>query len=62
MKGLHQFMFDKNLSLALRFDRNSPGIQAVSVKTTQGDAVSYKLLNLPHYLAWKLGEDGFLNR
>lgn len=61
MKSLHQFMFDKNLPLALRFDRNPPGIQAMSVKTTQGDAVNYILLNLPHYLAWKLGEDGFLN-
>lgn len=56
MKSLHQFMYDKKLSLALRFDRNPPGMQAMRVKTTQGDAVEYTLLNLPHYLAWKLGK------
>ncbi len=54
MKSLHQFMFDKGLSRAVRFDENPPSRQFVNVKTTQGDAVRYELVNLPHYLAWRL--------
>lgn len=53
MKSLHQFMFDKRLRLALRLDENPPSRMQVAVKTTQGDAVSYELLSLPIYLAWR---------
>jgi len=49
MKSLHQFMHDKSLPLALRLDRNPPSLQAMEVSTTQSQAVSYSLLNLPHY-------------
>jgi hypothetical protein len=28
----------------------------VSVRTTQGDAVRYRLLGLPIYLAWRAGD------
>lgn len=54
MKGLHQFMFEKRLALAVRIDANSPSVQEMDVRTTQGDPVRYRLLNLPHYLAWRL--------
>lgn len=51
MKSLHQFMFDKKLDLAVRFDRNPPSQRYVDVKTTQGNPVRYRLLNLPAYYA-----------
>jgi hypothetical protein len=54
MKSLHQFMFDKRLDLAVRLDTNPPSLQPMDVRTTQGDAVKYQLVNLPHYLAWDL--------
>ena len=54
MKSLHQFMFDKHLSLAVRCDSNPPSVMDVSVKTTQGDPVSYKLVSVPLYLLWNL--------
>jgi len=56
MKSLHQFMFDKQLDLAVRFDRNPPSLSEVSVKTTQGDSVMYRLVSLPLYLTWRLPE------
>jgi predicted AAA+ superfamily ATPase len=56
MKSLHQFMFDKHLSLALRIDENPPSLMHVVVKTTQGDAVRYRLLGLPVYLAGRAAE------
>lgn len=56
MKSLHQFMHDKGLPLALRLDRNPPSLQAMDVSTTQGQAVRYSLLNLPHYLCAFLGK------
>lgn len=54
MKSLHQFMYDKRLDLAVRCDANMPSVQDMDVKTTQGDAVSYTLVSLPHYLLWNL--------
>lgn len=51
MKSLHQFMYDKQLTLAVRFDRNSHSVSAIDVKTTLGDEVSYTLLSIPFYLA-----------
>jgi predicted AAA+ superfamily ATPase len=56
MKSLHQFMFDKELTLAVRLDTNPPSLQHMAVKTTKGQPVRYRLLNLPHYLAWRVGE------
>jgi hypothetical protein len=42
------------LPLAVRVDRNPPSLQKMQVKTTLGDPVEYQLLNLPHYLAWRI--------
>ncbi len=50
MKSLHQFMADKNLDLAVRFNANLPSTEKINVKTTQGDPVSYILLSVPLYL------------
>lgn len=58
MKSLHQFMFDKKLSLAVRLDSNPGSRQDVRVKTTQGDAVAYTLISLPIYLAERVWEVG----
>jgi uncharacterized protein len=54
MKSLHQFMFDKQLGLALRCDANPPSEMRVAVKTTQGDSVDYRLVSVPLYLLWNL--------
>ena len=56
MKSLHQFVHDRELDLAVRVDANPPSLQDVSVKTTQGHAVRYRLLNLPPYLLWRCAE------
>ena len=56
MKSLHQFMFDKGLYLAVRLDANPPSLLDVDLKTTKSDPVRYRLLSLPHYLTWRLGE------
>jgi len=56
MKSLHQFMFDKRLSLALRLDENPPSVMKMDVKTTQGDRVRYRLVGLPIYLAFRAVE------
>lgn len=55
MKSLHQFMFEKRLPLTIRADRNPPAVQDVSVKTTQGQPVAYRLISVPGYLLWNLG-------
>jgi uncharacterized protein len=54
MKSLHQFMADKNLDLAVRFNANLPSIEKINVKTTQGDPISYILLSIPLYLAQRI--------
>ncbi len=56
MKSLHQFMFDKGLDLAVRLDANPPSLQLIDLATTKGQKVSYRLLNLPHYLSWRIEE------
>jgi hypothetical protein len=56
MKSLHQFLFEKGLDLAVRCDANPPSVQDVSVKTTQGHPVRYRLVSLPLYLLWNLRE------
>jgi hypothetical protein len=54
MKSLHQFMFERHLPLAVRADANPPSVMNVEVKTTQGNAVSYRLISVPVYLLWNL--------
>jgi hypothetical protein len=54
MKSLHQFMVDKKLDLAVRLDANAPSVQDLDVKTTQGDHARYRLVSLPHHIAWNL--------
>ena len=54
MKSLHQFMADKNLDLAVRFNSNLPTTEKINVKTTQGDSISYTLLSIPLYLAQQI--------
>jgi predicted AAA+ superfamily ATPase len=51
MKSLHQFMFDKQLSQAVRLDVNNFSSVPLDVKTTQGDQVQYTLHCMPIYLA-----------
>jgi len=55
MKSLHQFMFDKKLALAIRFDQNPPAQFDLSTKTTQADPVQYRLYSLPLYYVEMLG-------
>jgi len=50
LKSLHQFMHDKGLELAVRCDANPPSLQTLEIKTTQGDAVRYRLATLPNFL------------
>jgi hypothetical protein len=54
MKSLHQFMADKHLSLAVRFNSNLPSKERMDVKTTQGIPISYTLLSIPLYLAQRI--------
>jgi Holliday junction resolvase-like predicted endonuclease len=48
MKSLHQFMAEKNLNLAVRFDSNQPSFEEMNVKTTLGQPARFRLLSLPH--------------
>ena len=54
MKSLHQFVFDRQLALAVRCDANPPSSMEVNVKTTRGDQVRYRLISIPLYLLWNL--------
>lgn len=56
MKSLHQFMADKGLDLAVRFNANLPSVEKIDVKTTKGDSVSYTLLSVPLYLAQQIND------
>ena len=56
MKSLHQFMAEKNLDLAIRFNMNVPSVEEVSVKTTLGKPVTYRLISIPVYLAEHVAE------
>ena len=51
MKSLHQFMAEKNLDFAVRFNTNLPSVEKIRVKTTLGKPVAYRLLSIPVYLA-----------
>jgi len=56
MKSLHQFMAEKRLNFAVRFNINRPSVENIRVKTTLGKPVSYRLLSLPLYLAERLAD------
>lgn len=55
MKSLHQFMAEKKLSLAVRFNTNKATIEDMDVTTTTGQPVKYRLLSLPLYLTERTG-------
>jgi uncharacterized protein len=55
LKSLHQFIAEKKLSLAVRFNTNPPSIEEVRVKTTIGQPVKYRMLSIPLYLAEQIG-------
>jgi predicted AAA+ superfamily ATPase len=53
LKSLQQFVTQKKISLAVRFDLNLPGMQDIShrISTAKGiESANYKLLSLPLYL------------
>ena len=60
MKSLHQFVAEKNVDLAVRFDANPPSLQTVEVGIPSGrrgggdERVRYRLLSLPLYLVERL--------
>ncbi len=54
MKSMHQFMFERSLSLAVRVDANPPSVMDLDLKTTQGHGVRYRLVGIPIYLVWNL--------
>ena len=56
MKSLHHFMANKNLDFAVRCYTNQPSLEDISIKTTLGQPVSYRLLSIPLYLTERLGE------
>ena len=56
MKSLHQFMAEKRLNFAVRFNINQPSVENIRVKTTLAKPVSYRLLSLPVYLTERLDE------
>ena len=56
MKSVHQFVHDRWLDLAVRVETNPPSLQQVDVKTTVGDPIRYRLMNLPGYLVFRLKE------
>ena len=56
MKSLHQFMYDKELSIAVRFDTNILSVVDLALKTTTGHPVEYSLLSVPIFLAERIFE------
>ncbi len=55
MKSLHQFMAEKKLTLAVRFNANPLTVEDIDIKTTLGQPVKYRLLSIPLYLAERAG-------
>ena len=49
MRSLHQFMADRDLSWAVRFNSAPPMRQPIDTVTSIGQAVRYELLSLPAY-------------
>ena len=56
MKSLHQFMAEKRFDMAVRCNIYQPSVEDISVKTTLGQPVSYRLLSVPVYLTERLHE------
>jgi hypothetical protein len=59
LRSLHQFVGEKHVPLAVRFDSNPPSIQTVETAIQAGEKVSdvrYRLLSLPLYLVEKVAD------
>lgn len=59
LRSLHQFVGEKRVPLAVRFDGNLPSMQTVRTTIQTGDRaveVNYRLLSLPLYLVERVGE------
>ena len=59
LRSLHQFVGEKRVPLAVRFDSNPPSIQTVNATIQAGDKaseVTYRLLSLPLYLVEKVAD------
>ena len=59
LRSLHQFVGEKRVPLAVRFDGNLPSLQTVHTTIQTGDRaveVNYRLLSLPLYLVERIGE------
>jgi len=49
MRSLHQFMADRDLRWAVRFNGAPPMRQPIDTVTSKGQPVRYELLSLPVY-------------
>lgn len=59
MKSLHQFMAEKQVPFAVRFDASLPSINTINATVTsnqQQQAITYPLISLPIYLVERLKE------
>ena len=57
LKSLHQFVAEKRVGLAVRFDASPPSLQTVDPRVRRGggsERVRYPLLSLPLYLVERL--------
>ncbi len=59
LKSLHQFVGEKGVSFAVRFDTNLPSTQSINTRIRRGEEsvdVSYQLISLPLYLIERLSD------
>ena len=59
LKSLHQFVGEKGVSFAVRFDTNLPSTQSINTRIRRGEKsvdVSYQLISLPLYLVERLSD------
>ena len=59
MRSLHQFVAEKKVPLAVRFDAQPPTLQTVQANIRRGDGIErvrYRLLSLPLYFVERLPE------
>jgi predicted AAA+ superfamily ATPase len=59
LKSLHQFVGEKGVSFAVRFDTNLPSTQSINTRIRRGEksiTVSYQLISLPLYLVERLSD------
>ena len=59
LKSLHQFVSEKGVSRAVRFDTGLPSRQSVTTRVRQGSNtadIDYQLISLPLYLVERLPE------